>query len=158
MNKANAYIKTMENLFQDATKNRTNKEPNTHKQTTRRLEKWGGAGEKGANILRPALRILSLTHHEATSPAEKGGSPCSQNKEATVKAALQRSFFRNTTGENQETGRARSRTDDNKQDAEKREKGKKMVSEKVSQEWCYNWGKNMQGAQKCWRAGRRETS
>jgi len=39
MNKANAYIKAMENLFQDAMKNKINKEPNTHKRTTRRLEK-----------------------------------------------------------------------------------------------------------------------
>lgn len=59
---------------------------------------------------------------------KKEPAPCSKNKEASVKAALQRSFFRNTTGENQETGRAHSRTDDNKQVAEKRGKKKKK--------WC----------------------
>lgn len=72
MNKVSAIIKTQENLFEEVTKWGGNPNPNTHKQTTRRLKNWDGGGRKKAIM---TLHILSFTHEEATGSSRKGSSP-----------------------------------------------------------------------------------
>lgn len=51
-----------------------NPNPNTHKQTTGRLQNWDGEEEKEAT-LQQTLHIPSLTHEEATGSSRKGSSP-----------------------------------------------------------------------------------
>lgn len=50
MNKVSAILKTQENLFEEVMKGGKNPNPNTHKQTTRRLKNWNGGGRKTASI------------------------------------------------------------------------------------------------------------
>lgn len=124
MNKVSVIIKTQENMFKEVMKEKKNNPKTQHPQTNQQKAwkvRW--RKKKGANAKDRHSISFPLHTKKQLVLHKKEPVPYNKNKEASVKATLQRSYFRNATRENQETGRAHSRTeDDNKQVAAKNKK------------------------------------